>query len=355
MKIHFVLPQLTPFYGMEKAAALLMLGLQEAGAAVSATLVSGDVPEQARGMDIDSLRISRSTLRLGRAVPPLRQRLARLSADVHVVASGLWASAPVGLALAGTGRTFVSWEHSILSARLRIDRRVRLLSRVVYSCPVRPRLTVAVSEGVARDVRDRFAASRVAVIPNVVDVPTAPPHPSGSGSDTVEMLAMGAFRPNKNYRTALASMRLLPEHYRLSLAGDGVQDRMLRLSAQELGVASRVRFLGRVGDVSAHLRSSDLLLHPSLFETFGFSLIEAADHGLPVVTLPVPAIDELVPGLVPGTLAGAPTAGALAVAVQETVRHGRPTSEQHAEAWQRRRRLFSAGAVAARWLAELAS
>ena len=120
-------------------------------------------------------------------------------------------------------------------------------------------------------------------------------------------------------------------------------------------MASRVRFLGRVGDVSAHLRSSDLLLHPSLFETFGFSLIEAADHGLPVVTLPVPAIDELVPGLVPGTLAGAPTAGALAVAVQETVRHGRPTSEQHAEAWQRRRRLFSAGAVAARWLAELAS
>jgi hypothetical protein len=52
-------------------------------------------------------------------------------------------------------------------------------------------------------------------------------------------------------------------------------------------------------------------------------------------------------------LARAPTAGALAVAVQETVRRGCPTSEQHAEAWQRRRRRFSAGAVAARWLAEL--
>jgi glycosyltransferase involved in cell wall biosynthesis len=349
-----VLPQLTPFYGMEKAAALLMLGLQAAGAAVSATLVSGDVPEQARGMDIDALQISKSTLRLGRAVPPLRQRLARLPADVHVVASGLWASAPVGLALAGTGRTFVSWEHSILTARLELDRRVRMLSRVVHCRPVRPRLTVAVSEGVARDVRNRFGTGRVVVIPNVVDVPAAPPRPSGSGSATVEMLTTGAFRPYKNYRTALASMRLLPENYRLSLAGDGVQDRMLRRSAQELGVASRVRFLGRVGDVSAHLRSSDLLLHPSLSETFGFSLIEAADHGLPVVTLPVPSIDELVPGFVPGTLASAPTAGALAVAVQETVRRGRPTSEQHAEAWQRRRRRFSADAVATRWLAEMA-
>jgi glycosyltransferase involved in cell wall biosynthesis len=354
MKIHFVLPQLTPFYGMEKAAALLMLGLRATGATVSATVVSGDVPEQARGMDIDTLRISRSTLRLGRAVPPLRQRLAQLPADVHVVASGLWASAPVGLALAGTGRTFVSWEHSILSARLELDRRVRLLSRVVHCRPVRPRLTVAVSEGVARDVRIRFGAGRVVVIPNVVDVPAAPPRPASSDSASVEMLTVGAFRPNKNYRTALSSMRLLPEHYRLSLAGDGVQEQLLRRSAQELGVARRVRFLGRVGDVSAHLRSSDLLLHPSLFETFGFSLIEAADHGLPVVTLPVPSIDELVPGFVPGTLARAPTAGALAVAVQETVRRGRPTSEQHAEAWQRRRRRFSAGAVATRWLAELA-
>ncbi len=104
MRIHFVLPQLTPFYGMEKAAALLMLGLRAAGATVSGTVVSGEVPEQARGMDIDSLRISRSTLRLGRAVPPLRRRLARLPTDAHVVASGLWASAPVGLALAGTRR-----------------------------------------------------------------------------------------------------------------------------------------------------------------------------------------------------------------------------------------------------------
>jgi hypothetical protein len=53
-------------------------------------------------------------------------------------------------------------------------------------------------------------------------------------------------------------------------------------------------------------------------------------------------------------LARAPTAGALAVAVQETVQRGRPTSEQHAEAWQRRRGRFSAGAVATRWLTELA-
>jgi glycosyltransferase involved in cell wall biosynthesis len=355
MKIHFVLPQLVPFYGMEKAATQLMIGLQESGAAVSATVMSGDIPVHARALDIEALGIKKSGLRLGVSVPHLRRRLARLPADVHIVASGLWASAPVGLALLGTGRSFISWEHSLLNARLELDRRVKMLSHIVHSVQVRPWLTVAVSEGVARDVRHNFGAVRVAVISNLVDVPASPPRPSGSGSATVEMLTTGAFRPYKNYLTAVSSMRFLPQRYRLTLAGDGVQDRMLRRSAQDLGVADRVRFVGRVGDVSRHLRTSDLLLHPSLSETFGFSLIEAADHGLPVVTLPVPAIDELVPRFVPGTMACAPTARALADAATETVLRGRPTAEQHAEAWQRRRNRFSASAVAARWLEELAA
>jgi glycosyltransferase involved in cell wall biosynthesis len=354
MKIHFVLPQLVPFYGMEKAATQLMIGLQKSGAAVSATVVSGDIPMHARGLDIDALGMRKSGLRLGVAVPHVRRRLTRLSADVHIIASGLWASAPVGLALVGTGQSFVSWEHSLLRARLELDSRVKMLSRIVYSLPVRPRLTVAVSEGVARDVRHTFGAGRVAVISNLVDVPAAPPDPSGSGFATVEMLTTGAFRPYKNYLTAVSSMRFLPQHFRLTLAGDGVQDRMLRRSAHDFGVADRVRFIGRVGDVCRHLRTSDLLLHPSLSETFGFSLIEAADHGLPVVTLPVPSIDELVPRLVPGTMAGAPTARALADAVSETAQSGPPTAEQHAEAWQRRRQRFSAGPVVARWLEELA-
>jgi glycosyltransferase involved in cell wall biosynthesis len=354
MKIHFVLPQLLPFYGMEKAATLLMIGLQESGATVSATVVSGDIPVQARGLDIDALEIRKSAPRLGIAVSPLRRRLTRLPADVHIVASGLWASAPVGLALVGTGRSYVSWEHSVLSARLKLDRRVKMLSRIVHCLPVRPRLIIAVSEGVARDVRHTFGASRVSMISNVVDVPAAPPRPSGSGSATVEMLTTGAFRPYKNYLAAVSSMKFLPPHYRLALAGDGAQERMLRQSAEDLGVADRVRFLGRVGDVSRHLHTSDLLLHPSLSETFGFSLIEAADHGLPVVTLPVPAIDELVPHFVLGTMARAPTARALAEAVSETVRRGSPTTEQYAEAWDRRRQRFSAGPVVARWLKELA-
>lgn len=350
-----MIPQLVPFYGMEKAATQLMIGLQKSGAVVSATVVSGDIPVQARMLDIDALGIRKSAPRLGIAVPHLRQRLTRLPAYVHIVASGLWASAPVGLALVGTGRSFVSWEHSVLRTRLQLDSRVKMLSRIVHGLPVLPRLTVAVSEGVARDVRHEFSAGRVVVISNVVDVPAEPPRPSGSGSATIELLTMGALRPHKNYLAAISSMRFLPEHYRLSLAGDGAQERMLRQSAQDLGVEDRVRFLGHVSDVSRHLRTSDLLLHPSLFETFGFSLIEAADNGLPVVTLRVPSIDELVPRFVPGTMASAPTARALADAVTEAVARGRPTGEQHAEAWQCRRQRFSAGAVVARWLEELAA
>ena len=153
--------------------------------------------------------------------------------------------------------------------------------------------------------------------------------------------------------TALSTLRLLPDHYRLSLAGDGQQETVLRRRVDDLQLGGRVRFLGRLSDVSAQIRRSDVLLHPSLWETFGFSLIEAADHGLPVVALPVSSVDELVPGLVPGTMAHAPTPRALAEAVHEAVRRGGPSAEQHVEAWRRRREKFSATTVVATWLTAL--
>ena len=130
---------------------------------MSATVVSGEIPRRAR-------RVGRR--RLGD--PPKRGRgwawRSALCAGgspacprtSSIVASGLWAAAPVGLALVGTGRSFVSWEHSVLRARVERDLRVRQLSRVRPPGAGRPRLTVAVSEGVARDLRHTFGGARVA-------------------------------------------------------------------------------------------------------------------------------------------------------------------------------------------------
>jgi glycosyltransferase involved in cell wall biosynthesis len=355
-RVHFVLPQMTPYYGMEKAAALLMTALAQHGGHVSATVLSGGVPPIAADLPIATLDIPRSPIRLASAVPALRRRLTELPERTPIVACGLWAAAPVAAALLGTGRSYIAWEHSVLPPRLRIDRRVALLLRLVDPPALRPARVVAVSDGVRRAMSARWPGVPTSVVPNIiegVDRPATPVVAPREGQD-VRLVTTGAFRPSKNYRCAIEAMALLPNRYTLRMAGDGRQSRALRSLVEGLGLTDRVELLGWVSAVAPLLADSHLLVHPSLWETFGFSLVEAADAGVPVVTLAAPAIDELVPDYVPGVMADGRTAAALAAAIETAAEHAWD-AEQVAAAWHRRRTGFAAEAVAEQWHAALQS
>jgi glycosyltransferase involved in cell wall biosynthesis len=54
--------------------------------------------------------------------------------------------------------------------------------------------------------------------------------------------------------------------------------------ARRLGIAERVRFLGRVPDTRAAYAACDVFVHPSHYESFGLVIIEAMAQGRPVVT-----------------------------------------------------------------------
>lgn len=60
---------------------------------------------------------------------------------------------------------------------------------------------------------------------------------------------------------------------------------------QELGIEEHVVFIGRVPQeqMGALYQACDLMVYPSLCESFGFSMVEAMGHGLPIV-----AADTLV-------------------------------------------------------------
>lgn len=353
MRLHFVLPQLEPCYGMERAAVLLMRGLRAQGVAVSATVLSRGVPPGLDDLEIDRLGVSSRITRLVEAVPPLRRRLRALPADVEIVSSGLWATVPVGAALAGSGRDFVAWEHSLLPERLRIDRRVRALARMARATALRPRLVVAVSGGVARTVQGLAPGQPVSTITNPLPVGGfVPPRPVGQGR--IHLVTTGALRPLKNHACALSALALLPEHHHLTLAGDGEERELLAGRARDLRVDHRVRFLGRIPDVGGLLAEADLLVHPSRAETFGLSLVEAAEAGLPVAALPVPALDELVPTLVPGTLAAQPTPAALADAILRMTGDERPTRAAFEKAWRARSAVLDPAEVSRRWVEAVA-
>lgn len=349
MNVHFVLPQVVPTYGMEKAALTLMDALTASGCAVSSCTLSGP---PAGGSSHLSLGVAPGALRLPRSARLLRRHLTALPADTHIVASGLWAALPVGCALVGTGRGYVAWEHSVLPARLQADRRVAGLFRAVGLSPLRPRAAVAVSGGVHRALLAAWPGATVETIPNIVTAPASLPRPRAAGDGYTTLVTAGALRPLKNTGAAVEALRHLPASYVLEVAGDGPLAEDLQATVRDLGLTGRVRFLGRISDVGGLLDRADVLVHPSLAETFGFSLFEAADAGVPVAAFAVEAIDEIVPFYVPGTLATERTAEALAQAI---LRLGNGEADAAVSpAWQRRRNDLSPAAVAARWCDVLA-
>ncbi|RUL93141.1 glycosyltransferase [Verrucosispora sp. FIM060022] len=353
MRVHFVLAQLEPLYGMERAAVLLMRALQEQGVEVSATVLSRSIPPGLDDLTVDTLGLGTRITRLLEAVPPLRRRLRNLPADVRIVASGLWASLPAGAALAGSGRRFVGWEHSLLPERLRFDRRVRTLARLARTNGLRPQLVVAVSDGVARTVRQLAPGQSVLTIPNVLPPKPFVPPREVADRERITLVTAGAFRPIKNHVGALEALALLPAHYHLTLAGDGAERELLHERASALGLAGRTTFLGRVPQVAGLLAEADVLLHPSRAETFGFSLLEAAEAGLPVAALPVPAVDEMIPTFVPGILARDTSPAALADAVVRLTRDQRPTVTDFEKAWHNRRTALDPAEVGRRWVEAL--
>jgi glycosyltransferase involved in cell wall biosynthesis len=92
------------------------------------------------------------------------------------------------------------------------------------------------------------------------------------------------------------------EEFRVRIAGDGPCRAELVALAGALGVADRIEFLGDSRDIPLLLRTSSLLILPSLTEGLPLSVLEAMACGLPVVATSVGGTPEAVEHGVTGLL-----------------------------------------------------
>jgi len=128
----------------------------------------------------------------------------------------------------------------------------------------------------------------------------------GISADSVLVVGVGALVRLKGFDlliNALATLRPRDSETHLAIVGDGPELQALTTLAQDLGVASRVHFLGQRADVGAILRDAcDIVAIPSRIEAFGLVAAEAAIFGHPAVATAVGGIGEVVQDGITGLL-----------------------------------------------------
>jgi glycosyltransferase involved in cell wall biosynthesis len=85
----------------------------------------------------------------------------------------------------------------------------------------------------------------------------------------------------------------VPQAY-LTIVGVGVLEQELKNLANSLGIAQRVRFLGRRKDVGACLEMADVFVFPTLIEGHGMALVEAMFKKLPSVASNIEVLREVL-------------------------------------------------------------
>ena len=221
----------------------------------------------------------------------------------------------------------------------------------------------AVSHAVAhaqggRSIRD---ASKVTVLPNAIDTGLWQPRAElrtvmrqqlGMADACFLWIAAGRLEAVKDYPTLLEAFARLDQRARLLIAGEGSQRAQLEARAQELGIGSRVRFLGSRQDLQELLQAADGFVQASLWEGLPLSLLEAGACGVPAVATHVAGNNEVVVHGKTGLLAAVSSANALAGAMSSLMVAS--NAERRAMGEQARQRVveeFGLHTVLDKWLA----
>jgi D-inositol-3-phosphate glycosyltransferase len=187
--------------------------------------------------------------------------------------------------------------------RIAIERKIaRSVARVLATCTdeVRELVTMGAPRG------------RIDVVPSAVDrqqfTPDGPAAPRG---ERHRLLVVGRLVPRKGVDDAITAMQWLPDAELVVAGGPDVgalnkDPEVVRLMhwAACLGVADRVRFIGRVphAELPTYLRSADAVVCLPWYEPFGIVPLEAMACGVPIVGTAVGGLLDTVIDGVTGVL-----------------------------------------------------
>ncbi len=208
------------------------------------------------------------------------------------------------------------------------------VSRIVRTLAFRYRIgrvvPVAIAEEVRQTIEQLYGYRNPPLIPNGIPVDEYIPDETrrlkwrethGIEPEAVVIVHVGRFAEVKNHAmlvNAFAKLRCQEPLYLLLVGGGELEDRV-RQQVRQLGLESRVRFMGVRADVPNILNASDIFTLSSKWEGNPMSVQEAMASGLPVVSTAVGGVPELVQHGITGLLVPPEDVEAFAHALQTLI------------------------------------
>ena len=191
---------------------------------------------------------------------------------------------------------YIITEHSstFIDGSIKVNKRIKAAYRQAHA-----RLMVSHFLGKAVETKIGNDATPWKCVPNILPVDFEHASPlTRNSNDRFRFLCVAQFSQVKNHLCLLKAFTkaFQGSDVELILAGDGPLLAAAKKSAQELGIFSQVTFIGfqtRI-QVLEEMLHCDVLVLPSLRETFGVVLIEAMSCGKPVIAPAGSGPDDIV-------------------------------------------------------------
>lgn len=362
-RILFLLNGFPPFGGAEHAVACLIRGLRARGADVhlAGLLGPGPLPEIA---ELSPDRVATFDLRIGgyanlREIIRLYRYLRGMKFDVVHTHLDFANTVGVPLAKLAGAKVILPTAHSMYPER---SRRRLWANRRLAQMATR---WIAVSEAIAEHLatHEGMPAAKLVTVPNAVDMGRLPDPRQvdraalraelGLPSGHPLLAHVGSLRAEKRQEDLLRAFARVMEHHpsaRLWIAGTGPLQADLENLTRELGLESRVDFLGYRADAARILAAADVSVLSSVREGLPVVVLESFAVGTPVVATRVGGVEGLLRGGRTGVLVPPQRAEELARAIVDLLndheRQADLTTAAHAFVLER----FSLDAVATSFL-----
>ena len=186
-----------------------------------------------------------------------------------------------------------------------------------------PHAVFAVSEQVRQHAIevDRISPARVHTIHNGLELGALPPLRPRLNPRAATVTTVGNIRRVKGHDVLIRAAAVVIAKFPLTtftVAGEILEPEYfagLRKLVSDLGLNDRFLFLGRLSDLTAHLKTADIFVLPSRSEGFSNALIEAMAAGLPSIATEVGGNAEAIHDRISGLLVPSEDVSALSAAI----------------------------------------